>query len=121
VHHAIAASNQCLSVRLPACFFSSRFNFAFAIKLNKRALLQPQVTAITSYQSCGSRPHRSVSAARLGGVANATSPPIQVTKMIRRKSLILRLLGIVTWTMTLAMLLTVMLRSRSSQGERKGN
>jgi hypothetical protein len=46
---------------------------------------------------------------------------IQVTKMIRRKSLIMRLLGIVTWTMTLAMLLTVMLRSRSSQGERKGN
>jgi hypothetical protein len=41
--------------------------------------------------------------------------------MIRRKSLIMRLLGIVTWTMTLAMLLTVMLRSRSSQGERKGN
>ena len=111
---------------MPLCkvtgtFFQFQINFVLAIKLNKRALLQSQVTAIASYQSCGIRPHRSVSAARLGGVANATPPPIQVTKMIRRESLILRLLGIVTWTMTLAMLLTVMLRSRSSQGERKGN
>jgi hypothetical protein len=39
--------------------------------------------------------------------------------MVRRKTLILRLLGIISWMVALAMLLTVMLRFKRSESHHK--
>jgi hypothetical protein len=62
------------------------------------------------------------SAARLGGVATCgDASAYEALPMVRRQRLLSRLLGLLTWAVTLAVIVTVLLRSRSSQDERRAH
>jgi hypothetical protein len=116
LHDAIGASNRRFDARLPTSLRVPDLTSALSINVNPRLSLHVDRSLLKLFAIARfARPPLSVHRAIRRRRPMRRLRPARVARMLRRKSLILRLFGIVSWTAALAMVFTVILRARTAR------